>query len=227
MSPQITHTPFTLGHYTCIRYAAAPDADTLLIQPVDDHDLENIDNEILDILQHTDTSFHLVAIKVRNWQTELTPWTAPAVFGNTPFGDGAPEMLRFITQDLLPTMNYRRIILGGYSLAGLFALWAGYNTDVFRGIAAASPSVWYPQWIEYAQTHTPQTPAVYLSLGDKEERTKNPVMARVGENIRRQYELLQQSGIKTHLEWNEGNHFVNADHRMALAFTYHLNNLEP
>lgn len=32
----------------------------------------------------------------------------------------------------------RTYIIGGYSLAGLFALWAAYQTDVFCAVAAAS-----------------------------------------------------------------------------------------
>ena len=68
----------------------------------------------------------------------------------------------------------------------LFALWASYQTDKFEGIVAASPSVWFPKWIEYAKDNKPLSKSIYLSLGDKEEKTKNPVMAQVGNAIRRQ-----------------------------------------
>ncbi len=68
-------------------------------------------------------------------------------------------------------------VLGGYSLAGFFALWSSYQTELFDGIAAVSPSVWYPQWMEYAKDNKPLATSVYLSLGDKEEKTKNPTMA--------------------------------------------------
>ncbi|MCR5131290.1 MAG: esterase [Prevotella sp.] len=217
---------FVIGEYECIRYGAISEADTLLIQPVDEHDLKGIENELASIQKTTEQPFQLVSIKVKDWQTELTPWAAPAVFGKVPFGDGAAEMLRFISDELLPQMNARRVVLGGYSLAGLFALWASYNSDKFDGIAAASPSVWYPQWIEYAESHTPQTKAIYLSLGDREERAKNPVMARVGDCIRCQYELLEQQDIETQLEWNVGNHFVDADVRMAKGFAWVMNKLE-
>ena len=62
--------------------------------------------------------------------------------------------------------------------------------------------------------------AVYLSLGDKEEKTRNRVMARVGEAIRGGYSFLKDAGICCTLEWNEGNHFREPDRRTAKAFAW-------
>jgi predicted alpha/beta superfamily hydrolase len=162
---------------------------------------------------------------IKDWNQELTPWAAPAVFGKVPFGSGAEKTLEFITNQLLPEVqeNIPHLILGGYSLAGLFALWSGYQTDKFEGIAAASPSVWYPKWIDYASENKPLAKSVYLSLGDKEEKAKNPVMAQVGNAIRKQHELLTEQEINTLLEWNAGNHFVDSDKRMAKGFAWLLN----
>jgi len=210
------------GH-ECIHYVTNPEAETLLVQLIDEHDLKDMDNELATIVKYASMPLQLVAFKVNDWQTELTPWTAPPVFGKVPFGDKAPETLRFITDDLLPALSFKRVLLGGYSLAGLFALWAGYQTDVFDGIAAASPSVWYPDWIAFAENHQPQTSVVYLSLGDKEHKTKNAVMARISDCIRLQQQLLRQQGIKAVLEWNEGNHFRDADLRMARGFAWLIN----
>ena len=111
-----------------------------------------------------------------------------------------------------------KLIIGGYSLAGLFALWAAYETDIFDACAAASPSVWFPGWISYARTNVVKTDAVYLSLGDKEEKTKNQDMASVGNCIREQAEII--SGINSTLEWNPGNHFVDSEKRMAKGFVW-------
>ena len=38
--------------------------------------------------------------------------------------------------------------------------------------------------------HDVRTDSVYLSLGDREEKTRNPVMATVGDCIREGHELL-------------------------------------
>ena len=240
---------YTLSDRTCFLYQDEA-AKYLLIQPIDEHDLELLDQEVEAIKELSDKPFSLVAFMIKDWNQELTPWVAPPVFGKTPFGDGAEKTLKFITSQLLPEVqeNIPHLILGGYSLAGLFALWTGYQTDKFEGIAAASPSVWYPKWIDYASENKPLAKSVYLSLGDKEEKAKNrwnseshqtrlngrvvtevgkanPVMAQVGNAIRKQHELLTGQEINTLLEWNAGNHFVDSDKRMAKGFAWAINNL--
>ena len=97
------------------------------------------------------------------------------------------------------------------------------QTDRFAAVAAVSPSVWFPEWIEYAETHSPLVRKIYLSLGDKEEKTKNPLMAQVGKCICRQEELLAAQGINTILEWNPGNHFQHTDERIAKGFAWLIN----
>ena len=203
----------------------------LLIQPIDEHDLEVLDNEVTTIQSLANKSFTLVAFEIIDWQSELTPWTVPAVFGKIPFGDGAIATLSFIKDILIPQMEQKQLfdkdkmkcVLGGYSLAGFFALWSAYQTELFDGIAAVSPSVWYPQWMEYAEKNRPLATSVYLSLGDKEEKTKNPTMAQVGNCIRKQQELLAAQGINTILEWNPGNHFQHSDERTAKGFAWLIN----
>ena len=205
----------------CILYQDEA-ATHLLIQPIDEHDLELLDQEIEAIKNMSDKPFSLVAFMIKDWNQELTPWAAPAVFGKVPFGNGAEKTLEFITSRLLPEVqeNIPHLILGGYSLAGLFALWVGYQTDKFDGIVAASPSVWFPKWIEYATDNKPLAKSIYLSLGDKEEKAKNPVMAQVGNAIRRQNELLTGQMDNTILEWNPGNHFVDSEKRTAKGFAW-------
>ena len=88
----------------------------------------------------------MTAVKVNDWNKDLSPWPAPAVFGNEDFGDGAAETLEYLLNEVVPDTDMsvssgQRLFIGGYSLAGLFALWAGYQTDRFDGIAAASPSI--------------------------------------------------------------------------------------
>ena len=228
---------------TCTIYIATPHSDRrseksehpeyLLIQPIDEHDLEVLDNEVATVQSLTNKSFTLVAFEIKDWQSELTPWTSPAVFGKVPFGEGASATLSFIKDTLIPQLeqmelfdkNGMQCVFGGYSLAGFFALWSSYQTKLFGGIAAASPSVWYPQWMEYAEKNRPLATSVYLSLGDKEEKTKNPTMAQVGNCIRKQQELLTAQGISTILEWNPGNHFQHSDERTAKGFAWIMNHI--
>ena len=143
------------------------------------------------------------------------------LFGNP----GAPRTLEQLLAETLPALRReapagRRFVICGYSLAGLFALWAATRTDAFAGAVAASPSVWYPGWIGYAAENPPRATAVYLSLGDREERTRNPVMATVGEAIRRQHALLEAAGIPAQLDWNPGNHFMDSGKRTAKGIAW-------
>ena len=196
----------------------------VIIQPVDEHDQQGLDEEVAWLSSHSSATFTLVAFRISDWNMELSPWRAPAVFGREDFGEGASKTLCYVLDELVTRFKGNRYCLGGYSLAGLFALWSSYQTDKFDGIVAASPSVWFPKWIEYTTDNKPLTESIYLSLGDKEEKTKNPVMAQVGNAIRRQYELLSDQIDNTILEWNPGNHFVDSDKRTAKGFAWVMNN---
>ena len=215
----------------CILYLNE-DTEYILIQPVDENDISVLDNEVKHIEENTDRNFSLVAFKIEDWNSELTPWEMPLLRGKGNFGDGATRTLEFIKNDLIPALsecidtgnNGIKYILGWYSLAGLFSLWSGYQTDIFEGIAAVSPSVWYKKWIEYVETEKPLSEKIYLSLGDTEEKTKHQILSKIGDNIRKQHEILEKSeNVKTVLEWNEGNHFQNPDIRTAKGFLWVMN----
>ena len=199
-----------------------PDSDIVLIQPVDDHDLEGIEKEFAAISDSCNIQIHLIAVRIDNWNSDLSPWEAPAVFGKNDFGSGASKTLGELLE--LCSNKSKTYIIGGYSLAGLFALWAAYQTDAFAGVAAASPSMWFPGFAEYMKKNEIRTDTVYLSLGNKEEKARNPVMATVGDRIREAYVLLKERGVNCFLEWNEGNHFKDADLRTAKAFVWVLDN---
>ena len=218
--------PLKFGDRPC-RIYGTDCAEYLLLQMTDEHELQHMDNEISAIAQGSAHSFLFAAVPVKNWNDELSPWKSPAVWGKESFGGNAAGTLRFLTEQVIPTLKQQfalpenvRIILGGYSLAGLFALWASTQTALFSGVAAASPSVWFPGWMEFEQRHPIQTQHIYLSLGDKEEHTKNAVMAAVGDNIRTLHSRLAERGTDCTLEWNNGGHFKDADLRTAKAFQW-------
>ena len=222
---------FVIDNKSCIGYITDA-AKHLLIQPIDEHDIEVLDNEVVEIQNNTDKQFSLIAFKIEDWDSELSPWEAPPSFRNKSFGSGATDTLEFIESRLIPTVKERynldndiKFILGGYSLAGLFSLWSAYKSNIFSGIAAASPSVWFNGWEGFMNNNTPLSNTIYLSLGDTEEKTKNKVMSAVGDNIRKQEELLKNDKIKTILEWNKGGHFSNSDIRVAKAFIWCIENL--
>ena len=73
-----------------------PEAPIVLIQPVGDHDLPEIEGEVAQIRKLTALDFQMIAVKVDDWNLDLSPWKAPAVFGNEDFGEGAASLLEEI-----------------------------------------------------------------------------------------------------------------------------------
>lgn len=218
--------PLKFGDRPC-RIYGTDCAEYLLLQMTDEHELQHMDNEISAIAQGSAHSFLFAAVPVKSWNDELSPWKSPAVWGKDSFGGKAADTLRFLTEQAIPTLKKQfalpenvRIILGGYSLAGLFALWASTQTALFSGVAAASPSVWFPGWMEFEQQHPIQAQRIYLNLGDREERTRNATMAAVGDNIRALHHELAGRSKDCALEWNSGGHFKDADLRTARAFQW-------
>ena len=126
----------------------------------------------------------LVSVGVDLWEENFSPWCAPRVFAKGPnFGDGAQKTLDTLINQVVPWAEselsappaYR--VLVGYSLAGLFSLWAGVtqadvtqagvsqpgapqqvargcqpdNTPAatFQRIGAVSGSFWFPGLLDY------------------------------------------------------------------------------
>ena len=165
----------------------------------------------------------LLAFPAPDWDRDLTPWPAPGLSKKEgDFGGGAEAFLedlllyREAAVAALPEPPGARLLLG-YSLAGLFALWAGTRTDAFPLLASVSGSLWYDGWCEYLAANPCRARQVYLSLGEREPRARNPRMARVGECTEKTAALLGAQGVETALEWNPGGHFNEPEARMAKA----------
>lgn len=209
----------------------------LLIQPVNEPHVQMLDQQIRFMEAQTEKSFLFVAFVVKKWNQDLSPWCAPAVFGKEDFGNGAEETLLFIEKELIPEIRVKfgleeniPVISGGYSLAGLFALWSVCRTDrlpPFAATAAVSPSVWFPGWADYRKKNPVRTEHVYLSLGDREEKTRNKVMAQVGTRIKEEYHrIVKKENTDCILEWNEGNHFRDVDVRCGKGFLWCMESLK-
>jgi predicted alpha/beta superfamily hydrolase len=121
-------------------------------------------------------------------------------------------------------LTVSRRYIAGYSLAGLFALWAVYHTDVFDGVISGSGSFWYPGFVEYAASHhlMRQPSSIYLSLGDRESRVRNRTLQCVEENTRWLSAHYQAQGITTTFELNTGNHYMQTELRMAKGIGWTL-----
>ena len=69
----------------CIYEYGNLQADIVLVQPVGDHDLAGLEAEVAEIQRLANKEFRLLAVKVDDWNQDLSPWPAPAVFGNEEF----------------------------------------------------------------------------------------------------------------------------------------------
>ena len=193
----------------CVLYVQE-NAEYLLVQPVDEHDRALLDSEVDYIAGNTNKRFALAAFNIDDWNRALTPWEMPLLRGKGRFGSGASDTLDWMCRLLLPYCTERlgmvqgnaRCLLGGYSLAGLFALWSGYQTDKFCGVAGVSPSVWYEGWLEFAAQSSLHAESVYLSLGTKEENAKHPVLAQIGHRIREYVHILADATSRRAMFWN-------------------------
>ncbi len=130
----------------------------------------------------------LAGVSGRDWNGDFSPWKAEKAFAkSTDFTGGAGEYLRYFEQELLPRAEQnlsfevkdRGIV--GYSMAGLFAVYAMYHSDKFNRIGTMSGSLWFDGWADYAMSHSmkAENPLIYISLGSREHKVRNVRMASV------------------------------------------------
>lgn len=175
--------------------------------------------------------FTLVTIGNLDWNRDMAPWDSPATFkSGEPFTGGADDYLRLLVEEILRraeegligTPAWRGIV--GYSLAGLFALYTIYRTDIFSRVGSVSGSLWFPGWKEYVLTHEPKRPpdCAYFSLGDKESKTRNPILRSVRRDTEEIYAFYRAAGIDTVFQLNPGNHYNHAAERTAAGIAWLL-----
>jgi len=162
---------------------------------------------------------NLMCIGTLDWDNDMTPWQSPGLTPKDPsFSGGADAYLEVITTEIIPAAKDlikgkpSFIGIAGYSLAGLFALYSLYRTDVFDRAASISGSLWFPKFKEYVLSNemkkTPQK--IYISLGDKEAKTRNQYMKTVQDNTEDIADHYRNMGLDVTFEMNQGNHFKDA-----------------
>ena len=97
---------FEINKITCFVYANK-NPEYFLIQPVNEPHAQMLDGQIRFMTEHTEKSFLVAAFLVKDWNQDLSPWCAPAVFGKESFGEGAGETLAFIEKMLIPEIMRR------------------------------------------------------------------------------------------------------------------------
>lgn len=197
--------------------------------------LNTFSGEVQKVYEATQTAgcppFTLVAVSDLDWNHDMAPWDSPPTFKNADScTGGADDYLRLLTEEIIPAAEkelggvprWRGIT--GYSLAGLFALYAIYQTDLFSRVGSMSGSLWFPGMKEYIFTHEPKSwpDRIYFSLGDKESKTKNPILRTVQGNTEEICAYYLRRGIDTVFHLNHGNHFVQSVERTAAGLCWLL-----
>lgn len=169
-----------------------------------------------------------------DWNRDMSPWKAPrCVRGGEDFSGGAGEYLARLIAEM-PAFEAENALrpkwraLSGYSLAGLFALYALYKTDLFGGASAVSGSLWFSGWIEFMRAEKPlaERPRVYLSVGDREKRTRNPWFSTIEDRMAEGADILRARGARVRFQIEEGNHFAESDPRVARGIDWLLSEEE-
>ena len=207
--------------------------EVLLIQPSARHENKNdgINREIETLATNATKGFAIAFLDTVEWAKALMPWHDEAVSRDDEVGRHAQDTLKYITESLVPWLHERfgqlPCMIGGYSLGGLFALWAARQSTAFSAVAAASPSLWIKGWADYADQNSLNAQLAYVSLGDREEHCRNQRMARIGDCVRHEHLTLaaQLGPSATTLEWNNGGHFGEEAERTAKAFAWCIENI--
>ena len=188
----------------------------VIVKPLGEFERLLIEDECRLISEMSSVPFCMVAFEVT--EGDLRP-------------TGAEDTYQYLEKVLLPyikaNMHPIRLILGGYSLGGLFALWSVTRTDAFDAVYAGSPSLWMEGWNEYADTHPLKVEYAYMSLGDKEECTRKQPFCIIGNRVRLQHKRHEAQLGSDHciLEWNEGGHFNEIEMRKAKGAAWIISHL--
>ena len=190
--------------------------ETVIVKPLGEFERLLIEDECKLISKLSSVPFRMVAFEVT--EKDLRP-------------EGAEATYQYLENILLPNiqdnLHPKSLILGGYSLGGLFALWSVTRTNAFDAVFAGSPSLWMEGWNEYADAHPLKVRYAYMSLGDKEECTRKQPFCIIGDRVRQQHKRHETQLGSDHciLEWNEGGHFNEIELRKAKGFAWLLNNM--
>ena len=188
--------------------------------------------EIASLVKDNGREFNLIEVTGLRWQDELSPWRHLPVFHGDPGyrGEGF-AFLRTLAYVMVPEaahqfgLNPSSIAIAGYSLAGMFALYAGSRSEAFDALLSVSGSLWFEGFVDFVKEQgiAKKVRYVYLSLGENEPRTKNKVLSTVGTKTEELRDYYLSQGVKTDFVWNEGGHFSDENKRIASAIIAYLN----
>ncbi|MBP0984389.1 MAG: hypothetical protein J6A19_11760 [Oscillospiraceae bacterium] len=174
---------------------------------------------VSEILRNTDCQpLTLAEFGEIDWDRDYSPWEAELDSGRK-FSSGADRLLQFLpefTAELEQRFGgFSGVYLCGYSLGGLFALYAAALSEpgVISGAASCSGSMWFPGWTEFLKNH-PLHGKIYLSLGGKEKNSPDPLMASVEDKTNEVKRIAGRTAQVTYVH-ESGGHFSRIPQRIC------------
>ena len=143
------------------------------------------DGEINYLKNLKDTAI-LVGLIPQNRLDAFTPWKAPNLRPSMPdFTGKLNEYHNQVFEHLLPkllckySIDESKIAYGGYSLGGLAAVYSLYTSTVPSIIFSLCGSFWYPQFLDYCESHTilNKKASLYLQNGKTEGTKHNNILS--------------------------------------------------
>lgn len=167
---------------------------------------------------------NVVGVPIRDWSNLLTPWPAACLYKGEPDFEGQAETtLAELCDSTIPSIERNEGLVPasraicGYSLGGLFSMYAIVRSDAFDACACLSGSVWYEGWVEYLQSLNKDLRGrfAFLSLGTKERRAARPILKTVQDRMDACALILQQRGCSVHYQMGPGNHLYQIPERLT------------
>lgn len=171
--------------------------------------------------------FTLVLIRNLEELDEMSPYKVETL---KQFRGMVEEYVRTLTVDILSQVEKKleakpeEYLLAGYSLAGLFAVYAMYHTDIFSKVISCSGSLWYPDFVNYVKERelSCRPEKIYFSVGRSEKNTRNRLYREVETCTSEIERFFAAQRIQTVFELNEGGHFQDVSLRMAKGIKWAL-----
>lgn len=187
---------------------------------------------VIDLPEHTfSCGVHastIVRVPVHAWNESLTPWPAPGVRpDDEPFGGKAELTHKDLIQRVIPATEHASKLkpthraICGYSLGGLFSLWAFVQDSYFTACGCLSGSMWYEGLMPYLFDHTPEGSGrfAFFSIGKKECKAGPQVMRSVQKNMESCVALLREKGYRTEMVVGPGNHMQHYEERLSAGIS--------
>ncbi len=209
-------TEFTLGGFSCRAERLGKEAPSLVVL------FSGFDRELFGntcgLLAEQEHSLVLAEFGGIDWDRDYSPWEADGS-GGRHFSGGAGRLTGFLpefTAELERRFgNFSGVYYCGYSLGGLFALYAASlsGDGSISGAASCSGSMWFPGWTEFLAAHTLHG-RIFLSLGGKEKNSPDPLMASVEEKTAEVKRIAQRTA-EVVFQHEPGGHFSRVPERLS------------